>query len=92
MRWSIWRISSRSHPSIVRSLCSFWRTPALVGEVVKRAQPLKRNFNTNFSEAEPTSSAMTNLASLFSTRVPQKSVMSIAGSRTKKMAAGEAAT
>ena len=42
-----------------------------------------RNFNTNFSEAEPTSSAMTNLGSLISTGVPQKSVMSIAGSRKK---------
>jgi hypothetical protein len=39
-------------------------------------------------EAEPTSSAMTNLGSLFSTGVPQKSVISIAESR-KKMAAGE---
>ena len=42
-----------------------------------------RNFNTNFSEAEPTSSAMTNLGSLFSTGVPQKSVTSIAESRKK---------
>ena len=52
-----------------------WRGLAMTGP--------KRNFNTNFSEAEPTSSAMTNLSSLFSTGVPQKSVMSITESRKK---------